>query len=85
MVVLPAPVGPTMATVWPSETFAEKSLMTGLSGEYPKRTWSNSTLHRTCEVCAFGSSGATSSSSKKAKMRSAAAAICWSTLLTWVN
>ena len=38
MVVLPAPVGPTMATVWPSETFAEKSLMTGLSGEYPKRT-----------------------------------------------
>ena len=32
MVVLPAPVGPTSATVWPSETWAEKSLITGFSG-----------------------------------------------------
>ena len=32
IVVLPAPVGPTSATVWPSVTRAEKSLMTGFSG-----------------------------------------------------
>ena len=32
MVVLPAPVGPTMATFWPAETLAEKSWMIGLSG-----------------------------------------------------
>ncbi len=33
IVVLPAPVGPTMATFWPGWTSAEKSLMMILSGE----------------------------------------------------
>ena len=33
IVVLPAPVGPTMATFWPGCTLAEKSLMMILSGE----------------------------------------------------
>ena len=33
MVVLPAPVGPTMATFCPGFTAAEKSLMMTLSGE----------------------------------------------------
>ena len=32
MVVFPAPVGPTMATIWPGSTLAEKSRMTVLSG-----------------------------------------------------
>ncbi len=32
MVVLPAPVGPTMATVRPAATVAEKLRMTGASG-----------------------------------------------------
>ena len=31
-VVLPAPVGPTMATVWPASTSQVKSLITILSG-----------------------------------------------------
>ena len=31
MVVLPAPVGPTIATFWPAFTDAEKSLMMVLS------------------------------------------------------
>ena len=33
MVVLPAPVGPTMATFWPGRMSAEKALMMILSGE----------------------------------------------------
>ena len=43
MVVLPAPVGPTMATFWPALTLKEKSWMTSFSGEYPKDTFRNST------------------------------------------
>ena len=41
-VVLPAPVGPTIATVWPGSTRNDRSVMSGRSGVYENLTCSNS-------------------------------------------
>ena len=88
IVVLPAPVGPTMATVCPGWTAAEKSWMMILFGSYPKRTWSKVTWPWMDE----GGTGlpaccSSSSSARNSKTRSAAAAMDCSILDTcaiWV-
>ena len=41
--VLPAPVGPTIATVWPGSATSDRSSMSGFFGSYENDTWSNST------------------------------------------
>ena len=41
--VLPAPVGPTMAIVWPGSATSDSDSMSGLSGSYEKVTSRNST------------------------------------------
>ena len=89
MVVLPAPVGPTIATFCPGSTTVEKSLIMVRSGVYPKCTWSNTTLPfglmqvavstpfgSCCTVIGFFVSGTSSYCSKKLNTRSAAAAVC---------
>jgi len=43
MVVLPAPVGPTIATVLPGSAHIDRSSITGVPGRYAKLTCSNST------------------------------------------
>ena len=47
MVVLPAPVVPTSATVWPAGTVRFRSGSTGRSGTYEKCTSWNATSPRT--------------------------------------
>src|ERR1700735_2139397 len=42
-VVLPAPVGPTMATVWPGSTVRDTCSISGRSAAYRKHTAWNST------------------------------------------
>ena len=37
-VVLPAPVGPTMAMVWPGSATSDRSWIRGLVGSYEKET-----------------------------------------------
>ena len=44
MVVFPAPVGPTIATLEPGSTVRLNPWITSLPGVYPKRTSLNSTL-----------------------------------------
>ena len=82
IVVLPAPVGPTMATVLPAGTSQLQSWMTGCSGSYPKRTWRNDTSPRMCSAGA-GSAGSagSSASARKSNTRSAAAAMVCSCVL----
>ena len=81
-VVLPAPVGPTMATVWPGLATQLKSWMMVWPGTYPKRTWSNSTRPgrslATWASVACSSSGA----ARNSKTRSVAAAMDCSVLPT---
>ena len=45
--VLPAPVGPTMAIVWPGSATSDSDSMSGRSGSYENVTSRNSTRPRT--------------------------------------
>lgn len=93
-VVLPAPVGPTMATVSPGSTAHEKSWMTVLPGTYPKRTWSKETrpARRSGSFAAPSAGSSSSGAPRNSNTRSAAAVMlcsmfdtfesCW---MGWVK
>ena len=94
MVVLPAPVGPTIAIVWPGRTCRLKSVMSGLSASYLKFTCSSATWPLTSPRSApVSTSGASSSASRSSKTRSADArpdcsrfiwpAICMIGMVNW--
>ena len=74
MVVLPAPVGPTMAIVWPGSTSKLNSSISGLAGSYRKLTFSKLTRPRSSgKAAAAVLSGISSSASRNSKTRSAEA------------
>ncbi len=72
--VLPAPVGPTIATVCPGSTVSERSSMSGFSGSYRKDTCSRRTRPRSSAGRSPGTGSAScSSASRSSKIRSAEA------------
>ncbi len=74
MVVLPAPVGPTMATVWPGLTVNDRPSMSGRSSSYRNETSSKATCPCTCSGrIGSAASGDCSSASSSSKTRSAEA------------
>ena len=74
MVVLPAPVGPTSATVWPGSATRSTPCSTGVCGSYAKLTPDSSTRPDvTSSVRASLASRTRGSSSSSSKMRSAPA------------
>ena len=74
MVVLPAPVGPTIATFVPGATLTEKSRMIGVFPSYEKHTLLNSTSPFTVGIVRAGSaSGSSYVSNKNSKILSLAA------------
>ena len=78
MVVLPAPVGPTMAIVWPGSATRLTSLSTGWSGTYSALTWSNSTRPLIGGIgTAPGASCRSGTVSSRPKMRSPPAMALW--------
>ncbi|CAB4683105.1 unannotated protein [freshwater metagenome] len=88
-VVLPAPVGPTMATVWPGSAMSDRSVMSGFAGSYENDTWSNSTRPRGSGVVSgTGASALCSGASSNSKTRSAEAMPDCNTLAieaSWVS
>ena len=72
-VVLPAPVGPTIATVVPGSATNDKSVMSGLSGSYEKVTLSNSTRPIVGDGSIESTSADCSSASSNSNTRSAEA------------
>ena len=79
--VLPAPVGPTIAIFCPSFTVSLKSCIITLSSLYPNCTWSNVTLPFMPSVdIAFSGSFSSSGSSKNSSILSDAATIACSIL-----
>ena len=82
MLVLPAPVGPTRATVCPGCASSEMSHSTGSSGLYAKWTCSNATRPWIGgSSIAPGASVTSGLVSTKSKMRSAPAIADWN----WVH
>ena len=71
-VVLPAPVGPTIATVCPGMTENDRSRMSGCSGLYENATFSNTIVPSpSTGAGASAASGCCSSESRSSKTRSA--------------
>ncbi len=88
--VLPAPVGPTIATVWPGWTVSDRSSISGMSAAYRKLTSRNSTRPRTSRrrLRLRPGPGSCSSASSRANTRSAEATPDCSRLAmlaTWVS
>ncbi len=88
--VLPAPVGPTIATVWPGVATSERSSISGASTAYENETCSKRTSPCRSPRGAAGprSSRLCSSASSSSKTRSADATPDWSRLVieaTWVS
>ncbi len=72
--VLPAPVGPTIATVRPGSTVSDRSSISGLSGSYRNDTCSSATRPRSASGRSAGETSAScSSASSSSKIRSAEA------------
>ena len=92
-VVLPAPVGPTMATVVPGSATNDKSVINGRSGLYEKLTFSNATRPCTGAEATNSASALSSSASSTSNTRSADAtpdcstfiidAVCVSGCVNW--
>src|SRR4051795_13114377 len=85
-VVLPAPVGPTMAMVWPGSATNDRSSIKGFFGSYENVTWSNST--RPWILGGFtvaGASALCSSASRNSMTRSNEAMPDWKTFIIDAN
>src|SRR4029079_52241 len=85
-VVLPAPVGPTMATVWPGSATSDSDSMSGRSGSYENVTSRNSTRPRTGGGLSLATgSGICSSASRNSTTRSNDAMPDWHTFIIDAN
>ena len=88
-VVLPAPVGPTIATVWPGSATSDRCSISRRSGEYENVTSSNTTRPAIGGGSAgTGGSGDCSSVSSSSSTRSSEAMPDWNTFIidaSWVS
>ena len=83
-VVLPAPLGPTRATVCPPRTVSDTSASTAVPGRYSKPTFSSTTSRTTAGAStASGRSGLSGSWASTSNTRSMAASARWVVLMLW--
>ncbi len=81
MVVLPAPVVPTRATVWPDGTNRSRPGSTGTPSTYSNRTWSKRRSPRASgNATGAVGSGTPGSSSRTPEIFSSAALADWKVL-----
>src|SRR5690348_13471371 len=81
-VVLPAPVGPTIAMVWPGSATSDNDSMSGRSGSYENVTSTNSTRPRTAGGSTVAAPSALiSSASRNSTTRSNDAMPDWNTFI----